>query len=67
MFFPRKWLDLNASGDLASTEIGTSLFQQAGSVNEESSRMDGWAVSTQFQQPWAEAKAPVTVKFKERS
>jgi len=27
----------NASGDLASTEIGASLFQQAGSLSEESS------------------------------
>jgi putative transposase len=29
-------IDPNASGDLASTEIGESLFQQAESMNEES-------------------------------
>ncbi len=29
-------IDPNASGDLASTVLGESLFQQAGSMNEES-------------------------------
>jgi putative transposase len=32
-------LDPNASGDLASTEIGWHLFQQAGSMSEESPRL----------------------------
>jgi len=38
-------IDPNASGDLASTLVGAILLGQAGSMNEESPRMDGWGVS----------------------